>query len=233
MAWHCGKRGCPTHSSVEHVCHLWKLCPIRGSVGDGGKNATGDVRTIQGALNRIADPSWGNARFATDGKPSPSFFSAIRGFQQSFGASKPDGRVDPNGKTFRALAKQSNVKRLVVYLASQTIEAREDGRVIHRFPCVTGADDHPTEPGIFKISRKHRHHTSRKYGAQMDYAMFFSNDGKAIHQYHGPAGLSLVRLMKRNVSDWFGSHGCVRLEEAHARKLFEWTPDHTVVQIYQ
>jgi lipoprotein-anchoring transpeptidase ErfK/SrfK len=36
----------------------------------------------------------------------------------------------------------------------------------------------------------------------------------------------------KGVSDWFGSHGCLRLEEADARTLFRWTPSGTVVQVY-
>jgi lipoprotein-anchoring transpeptidase ErfK/SrfK len=120
----------------------------------------------------------------------------------------------------------------VVSIKDQTIEAREDGRLIHRFPCETGGQGHATDPGVFQIRSKRPVYRSMTYDAQMNYAMFFSSDGKAIHQYHGPFGLTATRLLKKNVSDWFGSHGCVRLEEAHARKTFEWTPLHTVVQIY-
>jgi hypothetical protein len=89
----------------------------------------------------------------------------------------------------------------------------------------------PTVPGTFHISRKDRVHRSAKYNAQMNFAMFFSADGKAIHQYHGIAPLSLVRTLKSGVSDWFGSHGCVRLSEDDARALFDWTPIGTTVEI--
>jgi lipoprotein-anchoring transpeptidase ErfK/SrfK len=60
--------------------------------------------------------------------------------------------------------------------------------------------------------------------------MFFSADGKAIHQYHGLVPLSVVRAAK-SASDWFGSHGCVRLTEADAKALFEWTPEMTKVVV--
>jgi lipoprotein-anchoring transpeptidase ErfK/SrfK len=66
----------------------------------------------------------------------------------------------------------------------------------------------------------------------MNWAMFFTHDGKAIHQYHGIAGLKAVRIMRHNVSDWFGSHGCVRLEEAHAAALWHWTPIGTQIYVY-
>jgi lipoprotein-anchoring transpeptidase ErfK/SrfK len=233
MPWFCGKRHCPTHSSPEHQCRDWSLLAIAASVGAGGKNASADVRIIQAALNRVATPYQANPRFQTDGVISVAVIDAIRSFQRvAFGSASPDGRVDPGGKTFKALAGQLRLRRIMVSLGEQMLEAYEDGRLIHRFPCMTGAEDHPTEPGIFRIFTKNQVHRSRKYDAQMNYAMFFSRDGKAIHQYHGPLGLTVVRAMKRNVSDWFGSHGCVRLDEDHARKMFEWAPIDTVVQIY-
>jgi hypothetical protein len=66
----------------------------------------------------------------------------------------------------------------------------------------------------------------------MNYAIFFTTDGKAIHQYHGIAGLTAVRFARHNVADWFGSHGCVRLEEAHARALFNWASTETQIHVY-
>ena len=95
---------------------------------------------------------------------------------------------------------------------------------------MTGDQDHPTNPGVFKIFKKNRIHRSSKYDAQMNYAMFFERDGKAIHQYHGP--FTLTRLAKTALSDRFGSHGCVRLEESNARTLFDWALNGTTVQVY-
>jgi lipoprotein-anchoring transpeptidase ErfK/SrfK len=99
---------------------------------------------------------------------------------------------------------------------------------VFRFPGMTGAEDHPTDPGVFKIFRKNEKHHSRAYDADMNDAMFFSNDGEAVHQYHGP--FRLARFMK-TLSDWVGSHGCVRLEESEARSLFQWTPVGTLVHV--
>ena len=65
----------------------------------------------------------------------------------------------------------------------------------------------------------------------MNYAMFFTHDGKALHQYHGIVPLSIVRTARSNVSEWFGSHGCVRLAEADAKAMYEWTTVGTTVQV--
>lgn len=234
MAWHCGSQGCRTHSSPDHQCPNWRMAPIRGSVGQGGANRPGDVQVVEGALNRIPVTAGGpSAKLTTSGTTTPALIPAIKNFQQAFfGTRTPDGRVDVGGQTYRALARQLHFKRIAVDLSHQTLEAFEDGRVVHHFDCVTGDANHPTNAGTFSIIRKNHPYRSRTYDVQMDYAMFFTSDGKAIHQYHGAAGLSLVRTLRQGVSDWFGSHGCVRLEEANARTLYNWTPVGTRVTVF-
>jgi lipoprotein-anchoring transpeptidase ErfK/SrfK len=124
------------------------------------------------------------------------------------------------------------MKHIFVNLEEQTVQAFEDDNFqVYDFICVTGDDDHPTDKGVFKIFRKQHPYRSKTYNVEMDYAMFFTEDGKALHQYHGPAPLEVVRAMKQGVSEWFGSHGCVRLEEEAARTLYEWAPLGTQVTI--
>jgi lipoprotein-anchoring transpeptidase ErfK/SrfK len=89
-----------------------------------------------------------------------------------------------------------------------------------------------TNLGRFKIQRKHEIYRSRAYNVQMDYAMFFTADGKALHQYHGAVPLSVVRTFRGKVSEWFGPHGCVRLSEPDARALFEWAPLGSAVEVF-
>lgn len=122
-------------------------------------------------------------------------------------------------------------KSISVNLALQTLEAYEGKLVVFRFDCVSGDRDHPTDRGIFRIFKKDRIYRSRTYNAQMNYAMFFTQDGKAIHQYHGPLPLSVVRLARNSVTDWVGSHGCIRLSEEDVKALFEWAPMGTPVRI--
>ena len=123
------------------------------------------------------------------------------------------------------------MKSIVVNLDEQTLEAFEDDNRVYAYMCVTGDDDHPTDKGVFHIFRKQHPYRSKTYNVPMDYAMFFTEDGKALHQYHGPVPLSVVRNVKQGVTEWFGSHGCVRLEEDAARTLYEWAPLNTKVTI--
>ncbi|GAA5013437.1 hypothetical protein GCM10025794_01760 [Massilia kyonggiensis] len=46
------------------------------------------------------------------------------------------------------------------------------------------------------------------------------------------ADLYLVRTFRSRVTEWFGSHGCVRLCEEDARALFEWAPLGTTVEVF-
>ena len=123
------------------------------------------------------------------------------------------------------------MRHIVVNLDEQMVRAFEDDNQVYEFICVSGDDEHPTDKGTFKIFEKRHPYRSHTYNVEMDYAMFFTEDGKALHQYHGPVPLEVVRTMKQNVSEWFGSHGCVRLEEEAARTLYEWAPLNTKVTI--
>lgn len=122
-------------------------------------------------------------------------------------------------------------KVIKVDLTAQLVDAYDGNERIHRFECVSGDKDHPTDRGKFKIQRKYEIYRSRAYNVQMNYAMFFTADGKALHQYHGAVPLNIVRTFRGKVSEWFGSHGCVRLSEADARALFEWAPLGTSVEV--
>lgn len=75
---------------------------IEGSVGNGGDNLESDVRLVQQLLNRqdLAPLK----RVAEDGRIGPQTLEAIRHFQTRYlNMNSPDGRVDPEGRTFRRL----------------------------------------------------------------------------------------------------------------------------------
>lgn len=70
---------------------------IYASVGAGGTNSPGDVRTVQDLLNRGT-----GSTLAVDGACGPVTRRAILSFQSGF-LTRPDGRVDPDGETLRRL----------------------------------------------------------------------------------------------------------------------------------
>ncbi len=124
-------------------------------------------------------------------------------------------------------------KLIKVYLAEQIVEALEGSKKVFEFECVTGDEGHETHLGNFHIIRKPEdyHYISKKYNVPMNYPLFFTSDGKAFHQYHGPVPFSVMRFSKKNISDMVGSHGCVRLTENAAKTLYNWAPLGTKVEI--
>lgn len=75
----------------------------------------------------------------------------------------------------------------------------------------SGAQGHRTPEGAYKVFWKKRYHMSSIYPDEsginnMDYSLFFTKDGIAIHQGN-------PNMM---------SHGCIHVSKLNADKLFEW-----------
>lgn len=134
--------------------------------------------------------------------------------------------------TTENIAEPQQQKTIKIDLTLQTVEACLGSDVVHRFDCVSGDKDHPTDPGMFTVLRKHHPYRSHTYYSQMNYSLFFTDDGKALHQYHGFISFSLLRALRSGIGKFIGSHGCVRLVEDDARTLFEWAPVGTPVQVF-
>lgn len=120
-------------------------------------------------------------------------------------------------------------KRIEINLHRQVLLAFNDTAQVFVFDCVSGDNMHPTPPGHWRVHRKHRFYVSRSYHVRMDYAMFFTHTGEAIHQSHLVGPLSYLRYLGVN---FVGSHGCVRLAEEDAAALFAWTPMGTPVWVH-
>jgi lipoprotein-anchoring transpeptidase ErfK/SrfK len=74
----------------------------------------------------------------------------------------------------------------------------------------TGMKGHPTPMGVFSIIQKHKMHHSNIYsGAPMPYMQRITWSGVAMHQGVLPG--------------YPASHGCIRMPEAFAVKMWNWT----------
>ena len=110
-------------------------------------------------------------------------------------------------------------KVIQVYIDRQILLALENGEEIYSFDIVTGRDGKETTAGRYKIFRKHEKYTSKTYGSEMPYTMFFTEDGKAIH---GTQMATLRSYLHSYLTDSVGSEGCVGLTDDNAMALFEW-----------
>jgi lipoprotein-anchoring transpeptidase ErfK/SrfK len=117
-------------------------------------------------------------------------------------------------------------KQIHIYLERQILIAMENGEEVYNFDIVTGRDGKETTAGSYKIFRKHEKYVSNSYGSEMPYAMFFTEDGKAIH---GTQMATLRSYLHTYLTESVGSHGCVGLTDDNALALFEWAPMGTPV----
>ena len=119
-------------------------------------------------------------------------------------------------------------KEIQVFIERQVLIAFENGEEIYNFDIVTGRDGKETTAGHYSISRKYEKYTSKTYGSEMPYTMFFTEDGKAIH---GTQMATLRSYLHSYLADSVGSEGCVGLTDDNALALFEWAPVGTPVVV--
>ena len=104
---------------------------ISGSVGLLGINTPSDVRWVQTRLNVHSHLINDMREIAVDGIVGPATINAIRAFQLNVLKNlSPDGRVDPQGPTFAALA--GRAKTIGIQPVVKTTEPAISG--ILRFP---------------------------------------------------------------------------------------------------
>lgn len=106
-----------------------------------------------------------------------------------------------------------------VFIEQQVLVALENGEEIYSFDIVTGRDGKETTAGRYRVFRKHEKYTSKTYGSEMPYTMFFTEDGKAIH---GTQMATLRSYLHSYLSESVGSQGCVGLTDDNAKALFDW-----------
>ena len=96
---------------------------------------------------------------------------------------------------------------IIVSIAKQRATLFSNGVRIAEAPISTGVPGHPTPMGVFSVIAKSRYHKSNIYsGAPMPYMQRITWSGIALHQ--GP------------LPGFPASHGCIRLPEAFAVKLW-------------
>ncbi len=95
-----------------------------------------------------------------------------------------------------------------VFLDEQYFGAYENGSLLFWGPISSGTKSHPTWPGEFFVNYKQRHKRSIKYNnAPMPYSI----------NYDGP-----YFIHQQSLPGHPASHGCIRLLEDDAKRLFSW-----------
>jgi hypothetical protein len=117
-------------------------------------------------------------------------------------------------------------KHIVVNLSEQKAYAYENKEIVFQGKISSGKKGNETPNGRFKILEKKRKHKSNLYpvkkdgsrgGAKMPYMMRLTNTGYAMHLGYTPK--------------YAASHGCVRLKNKFAQKMYRWAAVGTPVEI--
>lgn len=91
------------------------MATISASVGKGGINRSGDVKTVQGLLNQNIGKLVPFLPLPTSGICDQATVRLIEEFQRrAMSIPFPDGRVDPNGRTLKALGESTPVGQITV-----------------------------------------------------------------------------------------------------------------------
>lgn len=107
---------------------------------------------------------------------------------------------------------------VVVSLPMQRLHVYRNGVRIGEAAVSTGKPGHETPPGVFTILQKRREHYSNLYdNAPMPYMQRLTWDGIALHEGRVPG--------------YPASHGCIRLPQGFAERLFSITGTGTVVVV--
>jgi len=100
---------------------------------------------------------------------------------------------------------------IAVDKSTQLMTVTLEGQQIYTWRVSTGAQGYDTPGGEYKPFRMEREHFSREWDdAPMPHSIFFTQQGHAIH------GSNHIKAIGTPAS-----HGCVRLEPANARILFD------------
>lgn len=110
---------------------------ITKSVGENGANLPVDVKKIQTLINKNLHLLPKIKKLREDGKNGNLTISAIRAYQaEVIKMPKPDGRVDPNGKTLRNLEKTARKPRPanVSAFVNKTLQDAKKIKVKYKVP---------------------------------------------------------------------------------------------------
>jgi hypothetical protein len=113
-------------------------------------------------------------------------------------------------------------KRILVDLTHQIAIAYQDGQVKFYGRISSGRPGMETPTGSFYVREKELDHVSNLWpkpngGARMPYMLRITRDGVALHLDPAP--------------DYPASHGCIRMRDGFAQKIYAWAPKWTRVDV--
>ncbi len=118
-------------------------------------------------------------------------------------------RKDPAEAAAKNAAKPVGPLVIAISVEKQRVKVYDTNGLFAEAPVSTGTKSHPTPYGVFSVIQKNRHHVSNLYHASMPYMQRITWSGVAMHT--GP------------LPGYAASHGCIRLPNEFAARLWTWT----------
>lgn len=158
----------------------------------------------------VATASHANAAYYYWGESNPGYYYA-----------RPEPTFRPPAPRIRHPVKKQTAEKetaakpqapliIVVALNKQRVKIYDANGFFAEAPVSTGMRGHPTPMGVFSVIQKQKWHRSNIYsGAPMPYMQRITWSGIALH-----AGV---------LPGYPASHGCIRMPEAFAIKMWNWT----------
>lgn len=192
--------GAPYRGAIAAVAALWMLgiaAPAQAQVHAQGRTFAGLFDWLDGPrAEAIPDDMPRDLPRTLRAKPQIKPYDKTRARKAHDAATKLPAAKTPDGPM-----------QLVVSTARQRVTWYSNGVPVAEAPVSTGVPDHPTPLGIFSVIAKSRHHKSNIYSdAPMPYMHRITWSGIALHQGMLPGRPA--------------SHGCIRLPESFASRLF-------------
>jgi hypothetical protein len=120
-------------------------------------------------------------------------------FRAELDAKRDTGQAIPPGQL-----------HIMIAIKSQRVAVYSDGVLAAKSSVSTGVPEHPTPTGVFSIIQKNRHHRSNIYSdAPMPFMQRITWSGIALHQGNLPGRPA--------------SHGCIRLTQDFAQRMWKRT----------
>lgn len=111
----------------------------------------------------------------------------------------------------------SQAFRITIDLSTQRASLWRNGKIILATPISSGTTSHPTPRGRYLVTNKYRYWKSTLYPARMPFFLRLSCGDFGLHMGALPG--------------YPASHGCIRLPEQSARRLYASVPIGTLVEI--
>lgn len=118
-------------------------------------------------------------------------------------------------------------KYILVDVTEQWLGAYKYGKLVFSTPAATGKATTETPTGIFRISTRHRHHTSSLYKTANDEEQYPMDNALRFH--FGADNVSYW-LHARDLPGRPASHGCIGLFDEEMQKRVFDTPQHPVLK---